>query len=215
VAINIVLKFSIAGFIGGMKLRNKSEEAIYAMLAVTLTQFFNTGVLLFVRNYSASNNENSINADNNSLSVFWYSTSGVTLVSAMKITAYWPLIEIAAFGSVFKILRYLDRGCTSDKLKTKLPSIQTYIDLHAGPEFAIHWRYSAVLFQLSIALFFGTGMPIIYVIAFVGCIIQYIVDRLLICYFYREPPAYDDRITIAAVNSLKYIATFSLLGAWY
>jgi hypothetical protein len=100
-------------------------------------------------------------------------------------------------------------------LKTKLPSIQTYIDLHAGPEFAIHWRYSAVLFQLSIALFFGTGMPIIYVIAFVGCIIQYIVDRLLICYFYREPPAYDDRITIAAVNSLKYIATFSLLGAWY
>jgi len=60
VSINIVLKFSIAGFIGGMKLRNKSEEAIYAMLAVTLTQFFNTGVLLFVRNYSASYYENSI-----------------------------------------------------------------------------------------------------------------------------------------------------------
>ena len=80
----------------------------------------------------------------------------------MKITAYWPLIEIAAFGSVFKILRYWDRGWTSDKLKSKLPSIQTYIDLHAGPEFAIHWRYSAVLFQLSVALFFGTGIPILY-----------------------------------------------------
>jgi hypothetical protein len=37
VAINVVLKLSIAGFIGALKLRNKSEEAIYAMLAVTLT----------------------------------------------------------------------------------------------------------------------------------------------------------------------------------
>lgn len=68
---------------------------------------------------------------------------------------------------------------------------------------------------MSIALFFGTGMPIIYLIAFFGCVIQYIVDRLLICYFYREPPAYDDRITIVAIKALKFIATLSLIGAWY
>jgi hypothetical protein len=43
-----------------MKLRSKSEEAIYAMLAVTLTQFFNTGVLLFVRNYTENLSENSL-----------------------------------------------------------------------------------------------------------------------------------------------------------
>ena len=133
----------------------------------------------------------------------------------MKITAAWPLIEIGLYGATFKILRYFDRGFTSDKFKTKLPSIQTYIDLHSGPEFAIHWRYSAVLLQLSIALFFGTGLPILYFIALVGCIIQYITDRLLICYFYREPPTYDDRMTLVASSALKFVAALSLIGSWY
>ena len=112
-----------------------------------------------------------MSSDLNSLTISWYAKHGGTLVSAMKITALWPLIEIGLYVATFKLLRYWDRGWTSNKLKTKLPSIQTYIDLHAGPEFAIHWRYSAVLFQLSIAFFFGTGMPILYLIALVGCLI--------------------------------------------
>ena len=64
----------------------------------------------------------------------------------MIITAVWPLIEIGAYGATFKLLRYFDRDFTSEKFKTKLPTVQTYIDIHAGPEFAIHWRYSAILF---------------------------------------------------------------------
>ena len=198
-----------------MKLRVKSEQAVYAMLAVTLTQFFNTGVLLTVRNYLDHIENTFDDTDIDSLSVKWYTTHGITLVSAMKITAAWPLIEIGLYGVTFKILRYLDRGFTGNKFITKLPSIQTYIDLHSGPEFAIHWRYSAILFQLSTALFFGAGLPILYLIALIGCIIQYTIDRLLICYFYREPPTYDERMTLVAAQSLKYIAALSLIGSWY
>ena len=133
----------------------------------------------------------------------------------MIFTALWPLIEITMFGGVFYFLRLMDRGFTSNVYKTYMPSVQTYIDLHAGPEFDIHWRYSAILFQLSISLFFGTGIPLLYPISLVGCFIQYTLDRLLVCYFYREPPTYDDRITQNANDAIKFIATVSLIGTWF
>ncbi len=111
--------------------------------------------------------------------------------------------------------RYADRGFSSNKYKSYMPSIQTYIDLHSGPVFAIHWRYSSVLFQLSICLFYGAAIPILYLVALLGCMIQYYLDRFLICYFFREPPSYDERITKFAHRMMKFIAHFSLLGAWF
>lgn len=40
-----------------MKLPSQSEEGVYAMVAVTLMQFFNTAVLLLVRLFMESNKE--------------------------------------------------------------------------------------------------------------------------------------------------------------
>jgi hypothetical protein len=89
----------------------------------------------------------------------------------MKFTALWPLIELFAFGMVFKCLRWADRSFSSDKYTTAQPSMQTYIELHAGPVFAISYRYSSVLLLLSVSLFYGTGLPQLYQIALVGFII--------------------------------------------
>lgn len=96
-----------------------------------------------------------------------------------------------------------------------MPSVQTYIDLHAGPEFQIQWRYGAILFQTSVALFYGTGLPVLYLIAILGCSIQYVLDRLMVCYFYKEPPTYDDRITNVAAEILQVLAVLSLVGSWF
>ena len=51
----------------------------------------------------------------------------------MVVTALWPLIELSMSVGKFYFLRLRDRGYTSDVYKTDMPSIQTYIDLHAGP----------------------------------------------------------------------------------
>ena len=72
-----------------------------------------------------------------------------------------------------------------------------------------------MLLLLSVSLFYGTGLPVLYQIALVGFIIQYIMDRLLVCYFYREPPCYDDAMTQLSIKLMKYIGLISLLGSWY
>jgi hypothetical protein len=41
------------------------------------------------------------------------------------------------------------------------------------------------------------------------------MDRLLVCYFYREPPCYDDAMTQLSIKLMKYIGLISLLGSWY
>ena len=133
----------------------------------------------------------------------------------MIITAIWPLIVLSYTWIVMQALRFYDRRFSSSTYVTRKPSVQTYIDLFVGPEFDIHWRYSAILFQMSISLFYGAGIPILYIVTFVGMFIQYVLDRLLVCYFFREPPTYDDRITQIANQALKFIGTFSLLGVWF
>jgi hypothetical protein len=198
-----------------MKLPSQSEEGVYAMVAVTLMQFFNTAVLLLVRLFMETNKETLFTLDVQSITVYWYIKYAPYLVGTMKAMAAWPMIELGMYGAAFKLLRYFDRGFTRDKFKTKLPSIQTYIDLHAGPPFAIHWRYSAVLLQFSVALLFGAGMPVLYFVALSGCVFQHIADRLLVCYFYREPPHYDESMTLVAIKALRVFAIGGCLGTWF
>jgi hypothetical protein len=150
-----------------------------------------------------------------SITVNWYIKYAPILVGTMKAMAAWPMIELAAYGATFKFLRYFDRGFSRDKFRTKLPSIQTYIDVHAGPQFAIHWRYSAMLFQYSVALLFGAGLPVLYTVALAGNILQYTVDRFLVCYFYREPPAFNESMTLVAIKSLRLFAAASCVGTWF
>lgn len=213
--INLIIKFQITGLIRKMKLPSQSEEAVYAMIAITLMQFFNTAVLLLVRLYLETNQESLFSLDVQSITVYWYIKYAPYLVGSMKVMAAWPMIELGMYGAAFKLLRYFDRGFTRDKFKTKLPTIQTYIDLHAGPPFAIHWRYSAVLLQFSVALLFGAGMPVLYIVALSGTVFQLIADRLLVCYFYREPPHYDESMTLVAIKSLRLFAICGCLGTWF
>lgn len=67
---------------------------------------------------------------------------------------------------------------------------------------------------MSIALFFGAGIPVLYFTTMMGCTIQYLTDRLLCCYFYRAPPTYDDRITRVAASIIGFFALVAPFGAW-
>lgn len=89
-------------------------------------QFFNTAIILFL-----------VSIDYNTITIKldWYVTHAGSVVSAMIFTAVWPLIELLIFGGAMKMLRFHDRNYTNNKFLTNMPSVQTYIDLHAGPDF--------------------------------------------------------------------------------
>lgn len=126
VVLNMILKFSTEGMIKDMKVDSRSEEKIYAMFAVTLTQFVNTGFVLFAREVflSLGTGLSSMEHDNKkSISVLFYATHGLTLFSAMLITAIWPLLEIAVTASMFYFLRYADRGFSRNRYVSYMPSV--------------------------------------------------------------------------------------------
>jgi hypothetical protein len=128
VMINFVLKYQIASLVTDMRLVSKTEEKVYQMLGVTLMQFFNTAIIIFFLEF----NWTSIR-----LSKDWYVKYSGVVYFAMIFTALWPLVEIIVNGGLVKLMRFYDRKWGKDKFVTSKVSPQLYIDLHAGPEFAI------------------------------------------------------------------------------
>jgi len=116
------------------------------------------------------------------------------------VQALWPLIEIGMFGAMWWGKQYFDRGMGSDSYKTSMPTPQAYVDLYAGPVYLIHYRYSMILLHISCAFLYGTCMPILYIVAFLAFVVLFINERVLVCYYYREPPSFDEEITMKAMN---------------
>ncbi len=64
-------------------------------------------------------------------------------------------------------------------------------------------------------MLYGAGIPILLLIAAVSFGILYSMERLLVAYFYQQPPAFDDKLTKNAVSILKWASIMYLFfGYW-
>lgn len=67
-----------------------------------------------------------------------------------------------------------------------------------------------ILLHISCAFLYGTCMPILYVVAFFAFLVLFVNERVLVCYYYREPPSFDEEITLKAMNFISWIPTLVL-----
>mmetsp|Transcript_44012 Transcript_44012/g.42598 ORF Transcript_44012/g.42598 Transcript_44012/m.42598 type:complete len:185 (-) Transcript_44012:303-857(-) len=51
---------------------------------------------------------------------------------------------------------------------------------------------------------YGTAMPVLYPIALLTYIILYITERCLVFYYYKQPPAFDQKMTNTSLNILRW-----------
>ena len=93
--------------------------------------------------------------------------------------------------------------------------MQAYIDLYAGPEYLIHYRYATILLNIGVAFFYGTAMPYLYATALLAFVVLYVNERLLVCYYYREPPAFDEKMTLMTLDLSKYVPLMMLPVAFW
>lgn len=114
------------------------------------------------------------------------------------------------FGAMWLGMQKLDRNFGTDTYQTKMPTAQAYVDLYAGPVYLIHYRYSMILLHISCAFLYGTCMPILYIVAFFAFVVLFINERVLVCYYYREPPSFDEEITIKAMSIIQWIPILCL-----
>jgi hypothetical protein len=156
----------------------------------------------------------------------WFSDIGVTLTGAMLYNVYWPIIEFFLWAGIRQAKRCVDRGFSmkeyntipdSDELdpRTSKKSLQTYVELYAGPVFFIHYKYSSILNIAFVTMMYGMGLPILFPIAALSFLTLYVMEKLLLHYVYREPPMYDEKLNKNALSILTYAPLLFLsFGYW-
>ena len=79
----------------------------------------------------------------------------------------------------------------------------------------MHFKYAAILTTVFVTLMYGYAIPMLFPIAAFTFLNYYIVDKLLITYFYQKPPVYDDKLNTAALSLMKYAPLFMMFfGYW-
>jgi hypothetical protein len=76
-------------------------------------------------------------------------------------------------------------------------------------------RYSTLMNFVFVTFMYGLFIPILFPIALLFLLIMYIMTKLLITYYYRKPPMYDNLLNDSALNMIKWAPVFMLLfGYW-
>ena len=223
VGVNFVLRVILVDLIKSMRFTTVTEETNYTMVCIFVGQFVNTGILLTLNSANFADIDGGAGplsavfmvGNQTDFNVDWYRSVGGIIMKTMFMTALWPLIELAMFWGMATAGRCFDRGFGSDTFFTRMPTVQAYIDLYAGPEYLIHWRYSTILLNIGVAFLYGTAMPYLYVCACLAFVVLYINERLLACYYYREPPTFDEEMTLMTLDLTKYVPLIMLPFAFW
>jgi hypothetical protein len=155
-----------------------------------------------------------------------------------------PLIGVVVSMATIVPLRWYDTGCCGckrklpalteeelkllpkDKIKEKQDFIANnlgttktdvfdYVDLHAGPQFLLYAKYSSVLLIIAVTFTFGFMAPILFPICAFGLFNIYVMDTLMLTYWFRRPPMYDDMLYKKALDIIKYFPLpMFALGYW-
>jgi hypothetical protein len=90
-----------------------------------------------------------------------------------------------------------------------------YVEVHSGPVFFIHYKYSAILNIAFVTMMYGMGLPILFPIAALSFFTLYCMEKILLHYVYREPPMYDEKLNKNALAILTYCPIlFLAFGYW-
>ena len=218
-SINIIL----IKFIG---YHTESAEITAIMLSIFVATFFNTAIQLLLADadFSSANYPLlgwiPLKGPYPDLTENWYLNIAPSLIFTMLLNAVYLYIEFAISFGTKALFRAMDQGwstyccCKPDK-KTKKKTIQEYVNLYSGPQHVMHFKYAAILTTVFVTLMYGYAIPMLFPIAAFTFLNYYIVDKLLITYYYQKPPVYDDKLNTAALSLMKYAPLFMMFfGYW-
>ena len=77
------------------------------------------------------------------------------------------------------------------------------------------FRYSAILVAATVCMMYGVALPIMFPIGAFTFFNYYVVDRVLITYYYQRPPIYNDQLNDFALSTMKISPILLLFfGYW-
>lgn len=79
----------------------------------------------------------------------------------------------------------------------------------------MHFKYSNVMNLIFVAFLHGVALPILFPIAFFGVFNNFLVERLLLAWYYKQPPLFDNRLNDRGLEALMYAPFFMLANAYW
>lgn len=80
----------------------------------------------------------------------------------------------------------------------------------------MHFKYSSVLVQVFVSFMYGTFIPLLFLTTLFGIFNMYVVERLCLAFYFRQPPLYDAKLNLAAIKILKGAPILMfMLGYWF
>ena len=99
----------------------------------------------------------------------------------------------------------------TSKCAHKKYDYQEFVSLHAGPQYLIYYKCANTNMMVFITIFFGSALPILYIITCWSILCQYVFERLTLAYFYRLPPKFNDQLTLLNIKLMQLATIPSLL----
>lgn len=194
VVINIILRTINIKLIQLIGYHTESEQTQVIMKSIFFTQFINTAILLLLVNANTQQTFLAFLGLDGQFPDFtfeWYIDIGPALIQTMFIAAIFPIIEFG-YGYPMKwFFRRLDKGKDPSGNTTKKVTIQQYVNLFAGPDHLLHFKYSSVMNVTFVTFMYGLALPLLFPIALLAFFVLYVTEKLTITYYYKKPPMYD------------------------
>jgi hypothetical protein len=217
VFLNYFLRDIIIALVKRIGFHTETNQTKVIMVFIFIVQFFNTAILNLLTN---ANLREAIG-----ISVFsgiypdfdfnWYIDFGVPMISTMLTNAFSPLIELWMFYPLTLLYRLLDKNFIWKKYRTKKTTIQQFVNLYSGPEYLLHYKYSRILNIVFVTFMYGMVLPILFPIGLLSIIFTYFAEKIMIVFYYKEPPSYDQKLNNLALKILAWAPFFMFtFGFW-
>jgi len=83
--------------------------------------------------------------------------------------------------------------------------------VNLGGEFPIQKRYNTLITYVFIAIIYGGGMPILYLISAIYFGVTYWVDKIALVRSYRKPPNFNTRMAKGTLYWFKWAIFIHIL----
>lgn len=144
----------------------------------------------------------------------WFSSIGDTIVGSMMFNIYFPIgMEIMWYGmrTAFRLKDKMGAGESGTKCQT----IQQYVNIQCGPQYFMHFKYSAILNITFMTMMFGVGLPILFPVAAASYGVLYCLENFMLYYVFKQPPSYDEKLNDSVLENLSWAPLFMLgFGYW-
>ena len=106
-------------------------------------------------------------------------------------------------------------GFTDDQFKTKKCTMYQYKQLHGGSQYMIHEKYSRTLVALYIAFTYGLGIPILFPIACLTFVLQWLCDRFMVARYYPVPPAMSNQLSQSFFAFVEFAPVIMIINGFW